>query len=220
MKKAIQFGERVEGYRIPVLNEREVRASAGLLFLFLFYAIMLVNFRQDFSVLKYFITIFLADFIIRIFINPKFSPTLILARLMVSRQNPEYVGARQKKFAWKIGLTLATIMFFLLIVLNGHSILSAVSCLVCLLFLFLESAFGICAGCLIYGWYYKEKAEYCPGEICDPKTKQEIQEISKVQIAIIFGFALFALLTIFILNDTFQENPGSLWDIIYSKFFK
>jgi hypothetical protein len=133
---------------------------------------------------------------------------------MVSRQNPEYVGAPQKKFAWKIGLTLAVTMFFLLIVLNGHSIVSAVSCLTCLLFLFLESAFGICVGCLMYGWFYKEKSEYCPGEICDPKAKQDIQKISSAQVFIVIGFAMFAFLAVVVLHDTFSENPGSLWEIL------
>jgi len=37
-----QFGERVEGYPIPVLNEREIRAGAGLLFLLMFVAILRV----------------------------------------------------------------------------------------------------------------------------------------------------------------------------------
>ena len=32
MNKIIKFGEDVEGYNIPVLNEREIRASAGILF--------------------------------------------------------------------------------------------------------------------------------------------------------------------------------------------
>ena len=32
MNKAKQFGETVEGYNIPVLNEREIRASAGILY--------------------------------------------------------------------------------------------------------------------------------------------------------------------------------------------
>ena len=32
MKKVKQFGETVEGYNIPVLNEREIRASAGILY--------------------------------------------------------------------------------------------------------------------------------------------------------------------------------------------
>ena len=38
MKRAtrpVQFGEVVEGYNIPVLNERDIRASAGILFLFM-----------------------------------------------------------------------------------------------------------------------------------------------------------------------------------------
>lgn len=36
MNKIIKFGENVEGYNIPVLNEREIRASAGILFLVIF----------------------------------------------------------------------------------------------------------------------------------------------------------------------------------------
>ena len=36
MSKIVQFGENVEGYNIPVLNEREIRAAAGILFLFMF----------------------------------------------------------------------------------------------------------------------------------------------------------------------------------------
>src|SRR6185436_288892 len=136
MSKALQLGEQVSGYNIPVLNEREVRAGAGLMFLGLFYSIMLVEFRGSFVLLKYFIIIFVVDFIIRLFVSPRYSPSLILGRLMVSGQRPEYVGAAQKKFAWKIGLGLSGAMFVLLVIINGHSILSAVSCLACLLFLF------------------------------------------------------------------------------------
>jgi len=33
MKKYIYFGETVEGYQIPVLNEQEARAGAGILLL-------------------------------------------------------------------------------------------------------------------------------------------------------------------------------------------
>ena len=40
--KIIQFGENVEGYNIPVLNEREIRASAGILFLATFFSLMLI----------------------------------------------------------------------------------------------------------------------------------------------------------------------------------
>ena len=54
MQKFIQFGENIDGYSIPVLNEREIRASAGILFIVLFFAIMYVLFEQDFQLFKIF----------------------------------------------------------------------------------------------------------------------------------------------------------------------
>ena len=80
MKKIIKFGEDVEGYDIPVLNEREIRAAAGILFLIMFISIMVVILNGDFLMLKYAITIFLTDILISVFINPKFYPTLIIGR--------------------------------------------------------------------------------------------------------------------------------------------
>lgn len=216
MNNTIKFGETVEGYNIPVLNEREIRASAGILFLFVFMSLLLVLFKQNFLLVKYVITFFLIDFIIRVFINPKFSPTLILGRLIVGRQNPEYVGAAQKKFAWIIGLVLATIMFIFLVLVNAFSPITGIICLICLIFLFFESAFGICLGCLFYGWFYKEKAQYCPGEICDVKAKQDIQKTSKVQILIILGFIAFIFLSVYLFNDQFSKKPYDLFRIYSS----
>jgi len=214
MKKIIRFGENVEGYTIPVLNEREVRAAAGILFLFAFLAILLAILKGDFLLLKYFIIGFFLDFIIRVFINPTFSPTLIIGRLIVSRQVPEYVGAAQKKFAWIIGLVLAVIMFVLIVIVNSYSVITGLICLICLIFLFFESAFGICLGCLFYRWFYKKKAQYCPGEVCDVKNKQDIQKTSWVQILIVVGFIIYIVLSVKYFNDTFKEKPSSLSSII------
>ena len=47
MKRIKQFGETVEGYNIPVLNEREIRASAGILYLVMFWSWMLVVFNDS-----------------------------------------------------------------------------------------------------------------------------------------------------------------------------
>ncbi len=87
MKKSTRFGETVPGYNIPVLNEREIRASAGILFLGLIISFMEIMYRNDFLPVKYFITVFLTDFTIRVFINPKYSPTLIIGRLIVRKQH-------------------------------------------------------------------------------------------------------------------------------------
>ena len=170
--------------------------------------------------IKYLIMIFLTDMIIRVFINPKFSPTLILGRLIVSRQVPEYVAAAQKKFAWKIGIALSGLMFFLLIIINSYSIFTGLTCLVCLIFLFFESAFGICLGCLVYGLFYKEKAKYCAGEICNPIEKQDIQRTSWLQVLIIVVFVLCIILAIIYFHDYFSEAPRNLWQIINTALYR
>lgn len=212
MKKIVKFGEDVEGFDIPVLNEREIRAAAGILFLFTFLSLMLILFKQNFLLIKYVITLFLTDFIIRVFISPKYAPTLIIARLVVSRQNPEYVGAIQKKFAWVIGIILSLTMFILMVIVNSYSIITGLVCLICLIFLFFESVFGICLGCLVYGWYYGKKARYCPGEVCDVKARQDIQKTSWVQLLVVLGFAAMIVLLSIFLNDYFSVKPGDLWE--------
>ena len=213
MNKIIQFGENVEGYHIPVLNEREIRASAGILFLATFISLMLIIFKDNFLPIKYVITIFLTDFIMRVFVNPKFSPTLIIGRLIVSNQVPEYVGARQKKFAWIIGAALSGTMFIFMVVVNSYSPITGIICLICLIFLFFESAFGICLGCKFYSLFYKEKAQYCPGEVCDIKSKQAIQKTSGIQLLIVLAFIGFIFLTAFLFNGQFSKHPYDLFGI-------
>jgi len=213
MNKIIKFGEEVEGFEIPVLNEREIRAAAGILFLMMFISIMVVILTGDFSLLKYAVTIFLTDILIRVFVSPKFAPSLIIGRLIVRNQVPEYVGAAQKKFAWIIGVVLAATMFILLVVVNSFSPITGIICFICLIFLFFETAFGICLGCKFYNLFYKEKAQYCPGEVCDVKLKQDIQKTSFIQIFIVLAFIAYIISTVFLFNDTFSKQPYDLFGI-------
>ena len=216
MKKTKQFGETVEGYNIPVLNEREIRASAGILFIFMFFSWMLVIFNENYFLIKLVNTIFLTDFIIRVMISPKYSPSLIIGRLIVSGQTPEYVGAAQKKFAWTIGLALATIIFLLLVVMNSTSFLTGIICQICLIFLFFESVFGICLGCKFYPLFHKEKTQYCPGEICDVKAKQEIQKTSLLQKGVVIGSFAYVITAAILFNNSFSATPTDLWVIVKS----
>ncbi len=212
MSKIIKFGEDVEGYNIPVLNEREIRAAAGILFMLMFISIqMAVN--GDFVLLKYAIVIFLTDILIRVFINPKFSPTLIIGRLIVRNQTPEYVGAQQKRFAWIIGAVLASIMLVLQIIVNSFSPITGIICMICLVFLFFEAVFGICLGCKFYSLFYKEKAQYCPGEVCDVNARQDIQKTSWTQFLIVLGFVAYILLSVFLLNEFFSIQPFDLFGL-------
>jgi hypothetical protein len=211
MKKIIKFGEDVEGYNIPVLNEREIRAAAGILLLVTYTSLMFILFKQNFIPIKYVIILFLTDFIIRVFINPKFSPTLIIARLIVRNQTPEYVGAAQKKFAWIIGVILSATMFVFFIIVNAYSPITGITCLICLIFLFFESVFGICLGCKFYPLFFKDKVQYCPGEVCDVKQKQDIQKTSKSQFLILLAFVAFIFLLVNLMDDRFSEKPHALF---------
>ena len=213
MSKLIKFGEDVEGYNIPVLNEREIRAAAGILFLMMFLTILIVIFKQNFVPLKYAVVIFLTDIVIRVFISPRFSPSLIIGRLIVGSQTPEYVGAAQKKFAWIIGVVLALTMFIHLIVMNAYSPITGIICLICLIFLFFETAFGICIGCKFYSMFFKEKAQYCPGEVCDVKSKQDIQKTSWAQLLIVLGFIGYIFFSGSMFNDNFSKKPYDIFGL-------
>jgi hypothetical protein len=213
MNKIFNFGEEVEGYNIPVLNEREIRAAAGILFLATFISLMFILFKENFVPIKYVITFFLADFMIRVFINPKFSPTLIFARLIVGNQTPEYVGAPQKKFAWIIGVVLSATMFYFFIILNAYGPITGIVCLICLVFLFFESVFGICLGCMFYPLFFKDKVKYCSGEVCEVKNKQEIQKTSVSQVIILIAFVAFIFLTFYLLNNRFNEKPYDMFSL-------
>jgi len=211
MKNAIQFGENVPGYSIPVLNEREIRAAAGIMFLFIYTSLMLIIFKGDFRLVKYVIVLFLIDFTIRVFVNPKFAPTLIIGRLIVSNQVPEYVGAQQKKFAWIIGVFLSASMFVLLIIMNVTGPFTGGVCLLCLIFLFFESVFGICIACKVYRLMYGEKAQYCPGEVCDVKSKQPIQKTSGAQFAVVFAFVALIFILVRFLSPVVNVPPHDIF---------
>jgi len=216
MSKLFKFGEDVDGYEIPVLNEREIRAAAGIFFVWAFLAVLTAIMKGSFVMLKYFILAFLVDFIVRVLINPKFAPSLIIGRLIVRRQTPEYVGAAQKKFAWVIGLALVLIMLVLVVVVNSYSPITGIICLICLIFLLFESAFGICLGCLFYGWFYGKKARYCPGEVCEVKDRHEIQKTTWGQLFIVLAFIAFIMVSVYLFNETFAEKPQDLFKIIES----
>ena len=144
-------------------------------------------------------------------------PSLIVGRLIVSNQVPEYVGAQQKRFAWVIGVILSASMFVLLIVINAYGPFTGVVCLLCLIFLFFEAVFGICLACKVYRMMYGEKAQYCPGEVCDVKSRQPIQRTSGAQLAIVFAFivAIFLMVRFFapVINvpphDMFGDNAAT-----------
>ena len=149
----VSFGEYIEGKNFKVVDERRMRASAGIMLLLGIIASINGFILQNYSVIPYISGFLVLNFIIGIFINPKFSPTIFVSYLLIRKQSPLPIGAVQKKFAWSLGLVLSTTIFGLsLLLLKDATFFEPVCmlCIICLALLYLETAFGICVGCKIY----------------------------------------------------------------------
>lgn len=200
------FGEKVEGFTVPVLNEREVRAGAGILF-FVTTTVFWGAWYADIIIpAQMMIVAFFIDFLIRV-INPRYSPSLILGRLAVSNQKPDYTGAAPKRFAWFIGLSLASFMMITLVFLQNMSILNFAICGFCIVLLFMESCFGICIGCLVYSKIFKVNLDLCAGDICEVKKKEPIQEVSLLNWLWLVVFAGIIAGSYYLLKYNMEKNP-------------
>jgi len=216
MNQYIYFGESVKGYEIPVLNEREARAGAGILLLPAIASFVNSYLTHNFIFTKVFVTVFMVDFFIRIFINPNYAPSLIIGRFFVQNQTPEYVGAQQKRFAWSIGFVLSVIMFLIIVIFEIMTSIKIAICLLCITFLFSETAFGICIGCILYHKTQKNRPLYCPGSVCEIKTKEKIQQFSKLQM---ISLTLF-FTGLYFLSSSINQNEQYIEKNISTKLMK
>lgn len=209
MINLFQFGEEHPNYAVRVLNEREARGAAGMMFFFAIIAFMTAWFKGDFTPTKLIIVAFFIDFLIRVLINPRYAPTLIMARWMVNNQTAEYVGAPQKRFAWAIGLGLASFMMVLVVINDVRGPINMITCVVCLMLLFFESVFGICIGCKLYNLFNQEKAQLCPGNVCEIKDRAPIQMLSHLQVIIALGYVAFLVVLSFSLFTLEHQSSGA-----------
>lgn len=208
-----QFGQRLPEYEVPVLNERAVRASAGILFFFALISFMNAWLMGNFQPTRVFVVVFLVDFSIRIFINPRYAPSLIIGQWFVRKQQAEYVGAPQKRFAWAIGFVLALAMLYLMVLNNVIGPINLIVCSICLLLLFFETAFGICIGCKLYNRFNQEKAQLCPGGRCEvPLGKRSTMSLAQIVILLLF-FGMVGVVAQWVystgLQKTFSARPAA-----------
>jgi hypothetical protein len=183
MKKSNLFcsGENIAEYDYPVLNERAVRASAGIMLLLASIASINGFILNKFIVIPYIVGFLLLNFLVGVFINPKFVPTYFVGKWIVSKQKPIYIGAIQKRFAWSLGVILSATIFILsLFLINDSSYFNIVCplCLICIILMYFESVFGICIGCKLYFLAIKlkliKKSKHnpkCMGDSCEINKK-------------------------------------------------
>ncbi|SFV64627.1 hypothetical protein MNB_SUP05-5-44 [hydrothermal vent metagenome] len=212
------IGEKVEGYEVEVLNEREIRASAGILFLFGIISFMFAILTSNFAIAKIMVVAFMVDFIIRLLINPKYAPSLVIGRWIVNNQTPEYVGAVQKRWSWWVGLVLALIMFYSFVLNDIRGPINILICGSCLIFLFFEAVFGICLGCKLYDLFHKKSAQYCAGDVCNvDKKREDIQKTNITQWLSVIIFISFLYFLPSVINY-YQSNLAPEKDCTVPQF--
>ncbi|MBK6606311.1 MAG: DUF4395 domain-containing protein [Leptospiraceae bacterium] len=177
----ISFGEYTNGKSYKVLDERQMRGSAGIMLLLATIAFINGFIIKRYEVLPYISGFLVLNFLIGLFINPKFAPTVFISYMFVQKQSPLFIGAIQKRFAWSLGLILSSCIFILsLFLLSDVSYFEPVCflCLVCLALLFMETAFGICLGCKLYDFTINlklmkkpEEKPNCMGDVCATEIK-------------------------------------------------
>lgn len=170
-----EFGEAIAGIDIPVFDERAVRASAGLLFLLGFSGWLTALLSSDFSLLRAFGAIFLIEMMIRLTLNHRYAPAMALGSLIVRWQRPEWVSAKQKRFAWSLGFALAFLGCLGFGWLGFPALWMLVLCAVCLTFLFLEAAMGICVGCELQRLFSRTEPQMCPGDRCSYRPADRLE---------------------------------------------
>ena len=164
MENPFEFGEAVDGYPVRVVNERTVRAAAGLLFFPAVVSFMNALLTANYQPTRLFVIVFLIDMTLRM-LNPRWAPSMIVGGWIVRKQTPDWVGAPQKRFAWGLGLLLGAAMLYLMVLNRFMGPVNMLVCASCLTLMFFETAFGICLGCKLYNVFNREKAQLCPGGV-------------------------------------------------------
>lgn len=201
MKLFFNFGEKIDEFDYKVINEREVRASAGIMFLLGLLSLFSVYIFRTLLWAELFSITFIFEFFIRLTLSPKYAPYMLLGELVVHNQKPDWVEAKPKKFAWALGMILGLVMAYY-ILFDVISMMRLGVCLVCLSLLFLESSFGICLGCLLYD-KLNIKLNRCPGGICDV---QKIEPYNFKRLLLLLVFVFLFIMTYRALEH--QENLG------------
>lgn len=214
-----EYGEHVPGYEVTVVNEREARAASGILFMLGMIVIFVSIGYNHIIVARVYLAFMFMDFTARM-ISPSYAPSLLLGKFIVRNQEPEYTGGLQKRFAWTLGWFISLPMMWWFVIHWDITFYKVLICVLCLTLMFLETAFSVCVGCMIYKAIIKEDPKHCPGGVCKIKQKEPIQMFNPIQkiIAILTLLGLIAGTYLFIAKTESKTFFGEfLYEMVLTK---
>lgn len=181
-----------ENDKYGFVNEYEIRISTALSLVLGVYSFVSILFFGMFDLPMIFIGILWIDFFLKVFFGPQYSIFGSIVRPFIKKTY--WVGAVQKRFAWGIGLFLSTFAFFCILIVSGflshhfgvtteiYQMVQTIpkpaglavpisppliACVLCIIFMTLESVFGYCVGCRIYAFLVRRGIlKQIPGQNC------------------------------------------------------
>ena len=213
------YGEKVPGYDVTVMNEREARAAAGILGMMGTIIIFVAIGFNHVIVARVYLSFLFLDFTARV-ISPRYSPSLLIGKFIVRDQAPEYVGGLQKRFAWTIGWFISLPMLYWFVLHWDITFYKVLICVLCITLMFFESAFSICLGCMVYKAIVREDPKHCPGGVCEIRNREPIQMFNPIQkiIAALTAVAFVVGVYLFLAKTPSQTFFGAfLHDAVQTK---
>ena len=96
-------------------------------------------------------------------------------------------------------------MSYLMVFNNLVGPMNLLVCSICLVLMFAETAFGICIGCKIYNAFKQDKAQLCPGGVCDVSTEASVS-VSWAQGLVVL---VFAGLSVSVAQAVYRTGPAA-----------
>ena len=89
----------------PIVNEHVVRVAAGTTMVIGAIAFSFAYFEKRYWPLQV-VAVFFIEFLVRVSAGISRSPIGLLTGWMTQRQQPDWVSAKPKRFAWTLGLAM------------------------------------------------------------------------------------------------------------------
>lgn len=109
-----------KGDKYWFVNETEIRIATGITLVLGLLSLCLVLLKAEYSIPLVLVSLMVADFILKVFISPRWSIFGSFVRLFLSKWEEIWVGAVQKRFAWSIGILLSALVLYCILLLGQY----------------------------------------------------------------------------------------------------
>jgi hypothetical protein len=166
------------------VNEHEIRIATWITLVLWLFSLFLVLFKANYDIPLFIVWTIWLDFVLKVFVDPKFSIFWNIVKLFIRKKESLWVGAVQKRFAWSIWVFISSFVIFCLLVLWKYTSITnpaleqiwqstqinlqnwklivtpmnpaIIACVICIVFMWFESVAWYCIWCSIYAKLVKK----------------------------------------------------------------